>query len=75
MMSTGVRTLFKSGVQKNLKSLYQCFVPQKFAFAHVCADRYDRKNMLKVDLDNVVKLLCPKSDVKINMVQSLRVPP
>ena len=43
MMSTGMRTLFQFGLQKNLKSLYQSFVPQKFASAHVCANRYKRK--------------------------------
>ena len=36
MMSTGMRTFFQSGVQKNLRSLYQSFVPQKFSSAHVC---------------------------------------
>ena len=36
MMSTSIRTFFQSGVQKNLKSLCQSFVLQKFASAHVC---------------------------------------
>ena len=44
MMSTGMRTFSQSGVQKNLKSLCQSFVLQKFASAHVCANRYNRKN-------------------------------
>ena len=79
MMSTGMRTFFQSGVQKNLKSLYQSFVPQKFASAHVCANKYNRKNKflvrsIQTRLDCVVKPLCPKSAVKINigtLVQSL----
>ena len=36
MMSTGMHTFFQSGVQKNLKSLYRSFVPQKFASPYVC---------------------------------------
>ena len=28
MMSTGMRTFFQSGIQKNLKSRYESFVPQ-----------------------------------------------
>ena len=39
---------FQSVVQKNLKSLYQSFVPQKFASAHMCANRYNRKNKFLV---------------------------
>ena len=71
MMSTGMRTFFQSGVQKNLKSLYQSFVLQKLASAHVCTDRYNRKNKsvvrsIQTMLDCVVKPLCPKSAVKIN---------
>ena len=72
MMSTGTRTFFQSGVQKNLKSLYQKIVPQKFASAHVCENRYNRKNKfllrgIQTRLDWVVKPLCPKSAVKINI--------
>ena len=48
MISTGMRTFFQSGVRKNFKSLYQSFVPQKFASAHVCANRYNRKNKFLV---------------------------
>ena len=48
VMSTGMRTFFQSGVQKNLKSLYQSFVPQKFASTHVCASRYNKENKFLV---------------------------
>ena len=79
MMSTGMRTFCQSGVQKNLKSMCQSFVPQKFPSAHVCANRYNRRNKflvpsIKNRLDCVVKPLCPKSAMKINigtLVQSL----
>ena len=48
MMSTGMLSFSQSGVQKNHKSLYQSFVPQKFASVHVCANRYNRKNKFSV---------------------------
>ena len=38
MMSMGMRTFFQSGAQKNLRSLYQSFVLQKFASAHARAN-------------------------------------
>ena len=80
MMSTGMCTFFQSGVQKNLKSLYQSFVPQNSLLRMcVCANRYNRKNKflvrsIQTRLDYVVKPLCPISAVKINigtLVQSL----
>ena len=43
MMSMGIRTFFQSGVQKNLKSLCQRFVLQKFASAHVCVQTNKRE--------------------------------
>ena len=46
MMFTGMRSFFQSRVQKNLKSLYQSFVPQTFASAHVCANRCNRKQQV-----------------------------
>ena len=72
-MSTGMCIpFFQSVVQKNLKSLYQSFVPQKFASVHVRANWYNRKNNFLVQsiqtrLDCVVKPLCPKNALKINI--------
>ena len=80
MMSTGMRIIFQSGIQKNLKSLYRGFVPQKFASAQVVQTGitgkqvFSSKRSIQTRLDCVVKPMCPKSAVKINigtLVQSL----
>ena len=75
MMSTGMRTFFHSRVQKNFKSLYQSFVPQKFASVHVWANRCNSKNKflvrsIQTRLDCMVKPLCPKSAAKTNILQN-----
>ena len=76
---TAMRTIFSVSGSKNLMSLYQSFVPRKFASAHVYANRYNKNNKflvrnIQTRLDYVVKPLCSKSAVKINigtLVQSL----
>ena len=77
MISTDMLTFFQSTIQKNLKSLYQSFIRQKSASAHVCANRMTNKFLVRsiqTRLDCVVKPLCPKIAMKINigtLVQSL----
>ena len=76
MMSTVCVPFFFSvwGSDKSQVTVSE-FVPQKFASAHVCANRYNRKNKFPVRsfqtrLDCVVKPLCPKSAKKTNIEYS-----